>query len=131
MKTVTKQLAIRSDDYVLINRFLQNPGWDIKIDWQYTKKLMAELEKCEQFEPENFPKDAVRLHSEVSVKEVISGKEYHFTLVMPDKADVKLKHVSIMAPMGIALIGYRKGDTVQWEMPSGIKQLEIIAVHNP
>jgi regulator of nucleoside diphosphate kinase len=130
MKQATRQLAIRSDDYVLINRFLQNPGWDIKIDWQYTRKLMEELDKCERFEPEQFPKDAVRLHSVVVVKEVVSGKEYRFTIVMPDKADVKLKHVSLFAPMGIALLGYRQGDVVQWEMPSGIKQLEITAVHN-
>jgi regulator of nucleoside diphosphate kinase len=51
-------------------------------------------------------------------------------LVLPDKADVSKGKVSVMAPIGVALLGYRKGQEVTWEVPAGKKHFKIVEVQN-
>ena len=51
-------------------------------------------------------------------------------LVTPDKADIKEKRISVMAPIGTALIGFRKGQKVKWQVPAGKKTFTILEVIN-
>jgi regulator of nucleoside diphosphate kinase len=48
-----------------------------------------------------------------------------YTLVFPSKANIADNKLSIMAPLGMALLGYRKGDIVKWTVPSGVKKLRV------
>jgi regulator of nucleoside diphosphate kinase len=52
------------------------------------------------------------------------------TIVLPQKADIKQKKVSVLAPIGTALIGFRKGQKVSWEVPAGKKDFMIMDVKN-
>ena len=58
------------------------------------------------------------------------NKEMDLTIVMPDKANIKENKISIMAPIGTALIGFRQGQKVKWEVPSGNKTFTILEVNN-
>ena len=51
-------------------------------------------------------------------------------LVTPDKADIKDKKISVMAPIGTALIGFRKGQQVKWRVPAGQRTFTIVEVIN-
>ena len=51
-----------------------------------------------------------------------------FCIVMPAQADIKLKKISVLTPMGAALIGLCKGETIEWKMPAGMKKFEVIEV---
>ncbi len=53
-----------------------------------------------------------------------------FMLVTPDKADIKDKKISVMAPIGTALIGFREGQQVKWRVPAGHKTFTIVEVIN-
>jgi len=53
------------------------------------------------------------------------AREMLLHLVFPSEADFKLGKISILAPIGTALIGYRAGDTVEWKVPAGIRRLRI------
>ena len=79
---------------------------------------------------DNFPDDVVRINSTVRVKAEGVNKIMEFMLVTPDKADIKEKKVSVMAPVGIALIGFRKGQQVNWQVPAGKKTFTILDVVN-
>ena len=76
------------------------------------------------------PEDVVCLSSRVEIQEVVSKQKFTFQLVLPGEANMKFQKISVFAPMGIALLGYRTGSTVQWEMPSGLKTFEILHVHH-
>ena len=52
-----------------------------------------------------------------------------YTLVVPSEADVMRDRISVLAPIGTALLGYRLGDIVEWRVPSGKRRLEIVKVH--
>ena len=77
-----------------------------------------------------FHLDVVRLNSTVSIK--AEGKEeiIEIMLVTPDKANIKEKKISIMAPIGAALIGFRQGQKVKWQVPGGKKTFTIVKVTN-
>ncbi|MNR40830.1 Transcription elongation factor GreA [compost metagenome] len=62
------------------------------------------------------------------MKEVDTGLESTYNLVAPQKARRKHNTVSILSPIGIALLGYEEGAILSWEMPEGVKSYEILEV---
>ena len=49
---------------------------------------------------------------------------------LPDKADIKQRKISILSPIGTALIGFRQGENIRWQVPSGKKTFTILEVNN-
>lgn len=92
-------------------------------------QLEEELARCAEVSQETVPADVVTMNSRVTLKDLTSGKEITCTLVFPDAADSTQGRVSILAPLGMAILGYRVGDKVSWQMPSGVHELQIEAVH--
>ncbi|HYH00462.1 MAG TPA: nucleoside diphosphate kinase regulator [Terriglobales bacterium] len=94
-------------------------------DREYLAALEEELERAETVPAMSVPRDVVTMNSTVRVKDVESGKETTYTLVFPRDADFTRNRVSVLAPIGTALLGYRAGDVVEWRMPSGVRHLRI------
>lgn len=74
--------------------------------------------------------DHVQLNSTVSVKEATTGKIMHFTIVSPESAEIRKKRISMISPMARALIGCRKGQVVNLDLPAGQKSFLILDVLN-
>ena len=91
----------------------------------YLEKLKRELHRAVVKEPGKIPGDVVTMNSIVRVKDAKTGEEQSFILVFPSKAGVGGKAVSILAPIGIALIGYREGDVLEWDLPTGKVNIQI------
>jgi regulator of nucleoside diphosphate kinase len=72
----------------------------------------------------------VRLNSRVVVKEGNKDSLIEFIIVVPEKADIKERRISVFAPIGTALIGFREGEEVRWDVPSGSKTFTIMKVYN-
>jgi regulator of nucleoside diphosphate kinase len=71
------------------------------------------------------------MYSTVHIRDLESNEEEHYTLVQPYEADVVRNRLSVLAPIGTALLGYRVGDIVQWKVPSGTTRLKIVEVFPP
>lgn len=82
-------------------------------------KLGEELKRAKRVAPEEIPADVVTMNSRVLLRDLQSGTELEITLVYPKDADVNARKISIMAPVGTAIIGCREGDEVVWPVPSG------------
>ena len=93
-------------------------------------KLSGELKKAQIVEDDSMPADIVRLGSTVVIKDLVTRRDMTVTIVLPSKADIKQKKVSVLAPIGTALIGFRKGQVVSWNVPSGKKDFKIVDVNN-
>ncbi len=76
-------------------------------------------------EPENIPSDFVTINSKVQLREINSDIEIIFTLVFPSNADLAEHKISILAPIGSAVIGRQTGDIIEWKAPGGIKRAKI------
>jgi len=91
-------------------------------------KLDQELKYANQVLRKDVPGKIVDLNKTVKVKELDSGLESTYNLVAPQKARRKHNTISILSPIGIALLGYEEGATLSWEMPEGVKAYKILEV---
>lgn len=92
-------------------------------------ELRAELERADVVAPEQMPDDVVTMNSTVVFENVESGKSFELALVYPKDIDGSAGKVSILAPVGSALLGLAVGQTIQWQLPGGnalkLKVLEV------
>ncbi|AOC93607.1 MULTISPECIES: GreA/GreB family elongation factor [Flavobacterium] len=72
----------------------------------------------------------IRINSIVTIEDVKAKKQMKIQIVLPSAADVKQSKISILAPLSVAIIGFKENDEVDWELPAGIKTLKVIAVDN-
>ena len=91
----------------------------------YLDKLRGELERAEIVAPEEIPGDVVTMNSTVSLTDLDTNEEETYTLVYPENADTTQGKVSILAPIGTAMLGYRVGDVFEWEVPAGKRRLKV------
>lgn len=90
--------------------------------------LDAQLKKARQVLRKDLPKDVVTVDTLVTVKDLETGDTQEYKFVGPDSAKKKNGTVSILSPMGIAMIGYPVGAVVEWEFNAEIKKNQIIGV---
>jgi regulator of nucleoside diphosphate kinase len=130
MQKLKNQLILLREDYKLLMSYLN--GWQRKsaFDRQNAEELHAELKKAKLVSKDAFPVDVVRLNSTVQIKTEGKDEILKLVLVTPDKADIKENKISIMAPIGAALIGFRQGQKVKWQVPGGKKTFTIMEVVN-
>ena len=81
--------------------------------------LMGELQRADVLSPEQMPADVVTMRSTVECSEETSGERHTLTLVYPHEADVDAGRVSILTPVGSALLGLSVGQGIDWDMPGG------------
>jgi regulator of nucleoside diphosphate kinase len=130
MQKTKHQLILTEEDYHLINNYLNADTHKPAFDRRNADILQAELRKAKLVNKNELPHDVVRLNSRVKVKSDQKKDVMELTLVTPDKANIKEKKISIMAPVGTALIGFRQGQQVKWQVPAGKKTFTIIEVIN-
>lgn len=118
-------VIITEEDYQQLKGYINH---DAGNDEEMT--LSAELKRAVILSKDAFPSHAVRLNSKVSVQDLDTDRVIEFTLVMPAHADMHKNKVSILTPMGAALIGFRKGEEVRWKVPAGFKRFRILDVTN-
>jgi regulator of nucleoside diphosphate kinase len=87
--------------------------------------LAEELESAEIVEPDSVPPDVVTMRSRVRVLDMVSGHESTYTISYPVEANLDAGKLSVLAPIGTALLGYREGDVVEWPVPGGVRVLKI------
>ncbi|EGU46436.1 regulator of nucleoside diphosphate kinase [Vibrio ichthyoenteri ATCC 700023] len=85
-----------------------------------TEQLEQELERGTIVAPEQLPPNVVTMNSRVKFVIESSQKEFEMTLVYPKDMNNSLEKVSILAPIGSALLGLSVGDTIQWPKPDGM-----------
>ena len=95
--------------------------------------LEGELERALVIDAgRRLPSDVVTLDSRVLVVDLDSGEERVFTLVLPSKANVDEGRISVLAPLGMAVLGYRSGAEIEWDVPGGRRRLLVRRViHQP
>lgn len=81
--------------------------------------LEAELARAQVVAPAAIPRDVVTMNSRVRFEELESGKEGEASLVYPHDSDISNGSISVLAPVGMALLGLRAGQSIDWPMPTG------------
>ncbi len=90
--------------------------------------LRRELERAVIVNPEDVPQGVVTMRSVVRLVDLDTKQEVEYRLVYPHEADIREGKISILAPVGTAIIGAREGETVEWNVPNGVRRLKILKV---
>ena len=130
MQTVKEQLILAKDDHEVIVGHLKLGLASKTFSREEAESLEIELKKAKLVDKDVLPDDVVRLNSTVTIKDEKKGKVMELTVVTPEQADIKLRKISVMSPIGTALIGFRKGNKISWKVPSGSNTFQILEVKN-
>jgi regulator of nucleoside diphosphate kinase len=121
-------ITISSTDYGRLLALVNSARLDRRIPMDSLLALEQELGRATIVEPDEVPGDIVTMNSTVWFRDVDSDEVESYTLVYPSQADVIQNRISVLAPLGTALLGDRVGTVVQWQVPSGKRKFEILDV---
>lgn len=108
-------IKITSSDYDRLDTLLERPQYRHQ---PAAAALRQELERAEVVEPEQMPPGVITMHSTARCV-ADDGKEYELTLVYPTEADGTAGRVSVLAPVGTAMLGLSVGQAIDWPGPGG------------
>lgn len=121
-------LTIEKKEYVVLKKLMNLSGYykDHTLK-KSVKKLVGELNTARICDEKDMPADVVRFNSFMTIISK-DGWSKRFQLVMPTDNDVKNSKISILTPMGAAVIGYAEGDSFTWDFPGGEQLLTVTEV---
>ncbi len=109
-------ITVSSRDLDRLERLLESPA---VAALPAAAALGRELERANVVEPADLPPDVVTMNSQVTCVDEVSGETHRLTLVYPPDADVDKHKVSVLAPVGTALLGLSVGQSIDWNAPGG------------
>ncbi|MDC9826351.1 nucleoside diphosphate kinase regulator [Devosia sp. ZB163] len=116
---LTPDIVLTADDHGHLSR-LAHAALDTAAP--VADALLYELGRASVVAPEQLPADVVRMGSTVRYRSG-EGEQREVTLVFPAEADSESGLVSVMTPIGVALIGLRRGQSITWLAPDGRRQM--------
>jgi len=120
-----RDIYITDYDLIRLRELLQVGISFAERDRQSLEALQGELDRAHIVEPTAIPHDVVTMNSRVRLTDVETNEEQVYTVVFPSEANLEQRKISILAPIGTAILGYRVGDTVEWRVPGGVRTLRI------
>lgn len=109
-------ITINRLDAERLQRLIENAS---KNNYVIAEALELELDRCELVEPEEIPSDVVSMNSKIMFTDLSRNKQMTRTLVYPHALSENEDGLSVMAPIGAALLGLRVGDVIDWPLPGG------------
>jgi len=91
-------------------------------------QLFEDLKNATIVSESDLPNDVVTMNSFIKLLDMESSQEFSFYIVPPSRSNIKTNKVSCLAPIGMALFGYRTGAEIKWEMPNGFRIYRLLSV---
>jgi regulator of nucleoside diphosphate kinase len=121
-------IVVTESDYVRLLSLVRSFRRLHQYDTERLDELENELNRATILNLDEVPADVVTMNSRVRIKDLSSGREFTYQIVFPKDADISENRISVLAPIGTALLGYRTGASVEWRVPSGVRRLRILDV---
>ena len=121
----TGTIYVTEPDYRRLTGLIQITRDRNGVDIEYLNTLEAELERAEIVDPKRIPANVITMRSKVRLKDLVSGESKIYSLVFPTEANFSEGKISVLAPIGTAILGYKSGDSIEWPVPSGVRKLKV------
>jgi regulator of nucleoside diphosphate kinase len=121
------RIYITDADFERLRRLIAGRRGASSVDQEYLDILEQELDRAEIVQPDAIPQDVVTMDSEVRLRDLESGEVRVYRLVFPSQRRTE-NSISVLAPIGTAMLGYRVGDVIEWRVPKGIRRLKVLDV---
>lgn len=120
--------VISNTDYNTLKSLIVNCPQHLKS--KELGQLMEELNKADVVTDKKLGSDVIKLNSFFEAEDLATKKTWKLMLTLPAEANLKEQKISVFSPLGVALIGFKKGMTIQWALPGGMKNIRIVDVVN-
>ena len=124
-RVAERTIYIAEDDRARLELLLHRTSVLEPEQTPYLAALAGELGRARVVPRSEIPPDVVTMNSVVRLRDLETDEEETYTLVYPAEADIALNRLSVLAPVGTALIGYRAGAVVQWPVPAGVRRFRV------
>jgi regulator of nucleoside diphosphate kinase len=124
--TMTLPIYITENDARRLRPLAQSATLQRGPDAENLKRLEAELARARIVPEHELPADVITMNSTVELEDLTDGERFTYTLVFPEHADADHGRISILAPLGTAMLGYRVGDEFEWPMPGGLVRVRVL-----
>jgi regulator of nucleoside diphosphate kinase len=125
---MNRSIVITETDMQKLEALIDASRLSGNLDMRRLDELEEELNRAKVTTSERVPRDVVTMHSRVRVTDLESGKEFVYQIVFPREADISKSKISVLAPIGTALLGYAVGSEIEWSVPSGTRRFRVDAV---
>jgi regulator of nucleoside diphosphate kinase len=120
-----RTIYITEHDYERLTEFIEEIQMADSKDKDYLTILQEELDQAKIVPSSEIPGDVITMNSQVCLIDQNTREEEVFILVFPRDADISQGRVSVLAPIGTAMLGYRAGEVIRWKMPGGERRLKV------
>jgi regulator of nucleoside diphosphate kinase len=125
-------IFITEPDMEKLRQLLEGARKSASKDKEHLAMLEEELDRARLVSAGRVPADVVTMNSTIRMTDVDTGKEMTYTLVFPRDADFSQGKISVLAPIGTAILGYRAGDVIEWNVPGGKRKFRVEEIlHQP
>lgn len=122
---MANQIILTAEDQQRLQAFLRSEFAALVGQRDHLQDLEAELNRATIVSPEDVPEDVVTMNSTIILRDLQTAEIETYTLVYPDQADILNGRLSVLAPIGTAVLGQRVGDVLRWRVPAGWRRLQI------
>lgn len=121
----SRTIVVTDRDFRRLSALVRARSEDHVRDQEHIDQLHGELVRSLPVAAAEVPADVVTMHSRVDVRDLDTGASRTYTLVFPHEAELPTGRLSVLAPLGTALLGFRAGDEIEWAMPGGVRRVRI------
>jgi regulator of nucleoside diphosphate kinase len=120
-----RTLIVSAADHWRLKAVIDAARVNLRVREDYLAALEAELDRARVVPDDKVPEDVVVMNSVVRLRDLDSDETEEYELVYPPDADVVQGRLSVLAPVGTAILGYRVGDVIEWPVPAGLRRLRV------
>jgi regulator of nucleoside diphosphate kinase len=124
-----RTIIITAEDYEELSDAIAATGKLSQRGTAEMRGLETELARAKIVQADEIPADVITMNSRAELLDLETSERMEFALVFPSEARIEEGRISVLAPLGTAMLGYRVGDEFEWTVPYGLRRLKVVAVH--
>jgi len=120
-----RTIIISDVDHQRLEALVESARYDASLHQDYLDALEGELKRAQIVPQVEVPDEVITMNSVVRLRDLDTDEVDQFQLVYPADADMTQHRISVLAPVGTAILGYRLGDVIEWPVPAGLRRLRV------
>lgn len=120
-----RTIIISDVDHQRLEALVETARYDASLHQEYLDALEGELNRAQIVPQSDMPEELITMNCVVRLRDLDTDEVDQFQLVYPVDADMAQHRISVLAPVGTAILGYQLGDVIEWPVPAGLRRLRV------
>ena len=120
-----RTIIMSDEDHRRLVALIESARYDASLSEDDLAALEGELKRARVVPRSRVPSEVITMNSVVRLRDLDTEGLEEYELVYPADADVAHNRISVLAPVGTAILGYRLGDVIEWPVPAGPRRLRV------